>query len=161
MYKSYPSAGQESGVQRPAPPQSVRALAKIMYCGAALNLLGIILIVATISRLRSAIVAKYPQYSSGQIHRLEITSVGSVIVIGLVAIILWIWLARASLAGKSWVRPTGTVLFVINTLALLSVFTRPHSVFDLISGLLVWLIGLAAVILLWGKESSNYFRAAE
>jgi hypothetical protein len=161
MYKSYPSTGQESGVQRPAPPQSVRTMAKLMYCGAALNLLGIILVVSTISRLRSAIVAKYPLYSSGQIHRLEITSVGGSVVVGLVAIALWIWMARASIAGKAWVRPTGTVLFALSTLALLSVFARPHSVFDLISGLVVWLIGLAVTVLLWSKEASNYFRATQ
>jgi len=132
-----------------------------MYCGAALNLLGIILVIVAIGRLHNAILAKYPHYSSGQIHRLEISSVAAAVVVGLIAIGLWIWLARASLAGKSWVRPTGTVLFVINTLALLSVFARTHTVFDLISGLLVWLVGLVAVVLLWSKPTSDYLNAGQ
>ncbi len=87
-------------------------------------------------------------------------TVGGSVVIGLLAVGLWIWMARANGAGQSWARVVATVLFGISTLALLATFARPHSAYDLLTGMLVWLVGLAAVTLLWQKATSAYLQAA-
>ncbi len=55
---------------------------------------------------------------------------------GLLAVGLWIWMARANSAGKSWARIAATALFAINTLAVLSTFARPHSSYELLTGIL-------------------------
>ena len=71
---------------------------------------------------------------------------------------LWIWLAQRCKAGKNWARVTGTVLFGIDTLFQLISFTRSAALAGRIPGLIVWLVGLGAVILLWQRPSSDYFK---
>jgi len=145
--------------QRHMPPRSVRTAVKLMYGGAALSVLGIIINLTTIGSIRHAILGKYPLYSSGQIHRLELVIVGGSVVTGLLAAGLWIWMAQANGAGKSWARVFSTVLFGINTLAVLATFARPHSAYELLTGMLVWIIGLSAIALLWQKATSAYLQA--
>jgi hypothetical protein len=49
------------------------------------------------------------------------------------------------------------VLFVVYTLFLLLDLRRPSVGIGLVFSLLVWLAGLGAVIMLWRRESSDYF----
>jgi len=79
------------------------------------------------------------------------------ILVGIIAIALWLWMARANQAGRNWARITGTVFFGLNTLFLLLSLVRPHASLALIFNILVWLVGLGAVIMLWRKESAPYF----
>ena len=73
---------------------------------------------------------------------------------------VWIFLAVACRGGHGWARITGTVLFGLATLDTVVGLTVPLAAAVKIWGLLVWLAGLAAVVLLWRRESSAYFRQA-
>ena len=71
-------------------------------------------------------------------------------------------MARMNKAGKNWARITSTVFFAIETI---SALTAVSGVGQLAGagagrfyGLLVWLIGLGAIILLWQRQSSAYFQ---
>jgi hypothetical protein len=69
-------------------------------------------------------------------------------------------MARANGAGHNYARITGTVFFGLNTLFLLLSLARPHASLGFIFNILVWLVGLGAVIMLWRKESGPYFKPA-
>lgn len=159
MYQPYPSAGQGPDPQRPAPPNSVLNAVKFMYAGAALSAVGLIISVVTISSLKSAILKRYPHYSATQIHSVEVVGVAGAVIGGLLAIGLWIWMARANGAGKNWARIVASVLFGISTVDVLASVARPNAVLTLLFAVLVWLVGLGAIVLLWRKESSAYFQA--
>jgi hypothetical protein len=77
--------------------------------------------------------------------------------VGLLSIGLWLWLARACNRGRNWARITGTVLFGLDTLLILLSVSRLKAGVGVLVDLVIWLIGLAAVVLLWRKESSAYF----
>jgi hypothetical protein len=77
-----------------------------------------------------------------------------VILVGLVVIALWLWMARATNQGKGWARILSTVLFGLATLELIG----NHGVVQLFCAVLTWLSGLAAVWLLWRPASSAFFR---
>jgi hypothetical protein len=83
--------------------------------------------------------------------------VASAIVGGLVGAGLWVFVARACHSGKGWARITGTVLFGIATVQGLSSLVAPEAA--LVKGfwLVVWLVGLGAVVLLWQGSSSAFF----
>jgi hypothetical protein len=90
-----------------------------------------------------------------------------VIVFGLVVIALWLWMARANGQGRNWARIVSTVLFGLATLQLISQASvqQPVShagfavmVFGVIVPVLAWLVGLAAVWLLWRPASSAFFK---
>jgi hypothetical protein len=139
----------------PTLSRAERTAVSCMHVGAALSAAGIAVDLATIGRVRAAILASYPNYSSGGIHRLELVTLGGVIVVGLLATGLWIWMAQASKSRRPWVRGAGTVLFGLSTLALLSTFARPHTAYELLDGSLVWLAGLAAVACLWLRRGPD------
>ena len=68
-------------------------------------------------------------------------------------------MARANGRGRGWARIVAAVFFAINTLDLIASFARVHAVGTLIVGILVWLVGLGAIVFLFSKESSAYFAA--
>jgi hypothetical protein len=162
MYQPYPTSGEQPPEpQRPPIPNSVQNAVKFMYAGAALSLIELVVGLVTIGSLKTAIEQAGQRagkhYTTSQIHTLEVTSVIFAVIVGVIAIGLWLWMARANQAGRSWARITGTVFFGLNTLFLFLSLARPHASVGLIFNLLVWLAGLGAVIMLWRKESAPYF----
>jgi|SRR5215469_5534218 len=160
MYQPYPTGGQGPVTPPQVPaPQPVTTAVRLMYAGAALSAIEIILGLATIGSLRGAIKSQYPGYTASQIHTAEVAAILAAVVIGAIAIGLWLWMAWANGKGKSWARIVATVLFGLNTIDMLTLIARPHSAVSLIFALLVWLAGLGAIYFLWQRESSAYFQA--
>jgi hypothetical protein len=161
MYQPYPSGSQLPGQPaRPVAPPSVQMAVKLMYAGAGLQAIGIVLTLATIGSLKSAILKQHPGYTTSQLHTAQRSVIVAAIVFGLIAVGLWIWMARANGAGKKWARTLATVFFGLATLDLLATVIQAHAVVALAFALLVWLAGLGAIILLWRSESSQYIAAA-
>ena len=69
-------------------------------------------------------------------------------------------MAMANKRGANWARIVATVFFAVDTLSLLAGFARPGALLSRLVGLLVWLIGLGAILLLWRRQSSEYFSAS-
>jgi hypothetical protein len=160
MYQPYPSGGQGPVAPPQAPaPQPVTTAVRLMYAGAALSAIEIILGLATMGSLKSAIRSQYPGYTASQIHTAQVAAIVAAVVIGAIAIGLWLWMAWANGKGKSWARIVATVLFALNTIDMLTLIARPHSALSLVFALLVWLAGLGAIFFLWQRESSAYFQA--
>ena len=53
------------------------------------------------------------------------------------------------------------MLFGLNTLILISSLARPHAAIGIVLLLLVWLVGLGAIVMLWRRDSSTYFAASK
>ena len=83
-----------------------------------------------------------------------------IVLTGLIGVGLWLWMARTNGAGKSWARVVASVLFALNTLSVLTSIARPSAAVTRIFGLLVWLVGLGAIVLLWQRDSSEYFSSS-
>jgi uncharacterized membrane protein len=81
------------------------------------------------------------------------------VIFGLIGIGLWIWMAMANKRGGNWARITATVFFGLNTVSLLVGLARPEPLASRLVGLLIWLIGLGAVVMLWRSESTAFFKA--
>jgi hypothetical protein len=159
MYQPYPTSPspepQQPGIGQ---PRSVRIAVRLMYVGAALDAVGVILGLATIGTLKSAIAKRFPSYTPTQIHGAEVIGIVSTVAIGLIAIGLWVWMAWANGRGKSWARVVAAVLFGINTVNLLLSLARVHVGGAAILGILVWLVGLGAIFLIFSKESAPFYQ---
>jgi hypothetical protein len=156
MYQPYPSS-QMPEPARAEPPNSVRNAVRLIYAGAALSAVLLIVTLVTISSLKHGILARHPDYTAAQRHNAEIAAVVTAVIGGLIAIGLWLWMAWANGRGRNWARIVSAVFFGINTLDLIISFTQVHVLAALIVGILVWLVGLGAIILLFSKESAPYF----
>jgi len=158
MVQRYPSSGNSVEPERlPAPPSVVNAV-KLMYVGAAVSTVSLIISLADISGTKAAIIKAKPSLTATQVNQLNTFIISLAIVSGLVGIALWLWMARANNQGKSWARILSTVLFCLATLDLVGVFGEPKTVLGLIFPVLTWLVGLGAVFLLWRQESTAFFK---
>jgi len=133
-------------------PGTMVAAVRLMYAGAAYALIyaiGFLLVVNSILKNEPA----------------NHTSVGgvaaAVILLSLIEIAVWLWIARACRNGRSWARVTGTVLFGIHTLSALAVLgsTHPGLGRARLLTIISWLIACGAVVFLWQRPSSAFFRA--
>jgi cytochrome bd-type quinol oxidase subunit 2 len=159
MYQPYPSGGQVPEPQRPEPPAPVLTAVKLMYAGAVVSAISLVATLLTIGSLKTAIHNSDPSLTQTQLHSAETAAVAVAVIVGVIGIGLWIWMARANQAGKNWARITATVFFGLDTLGLLVSIRQAEPLLSRLISILTFLIGLAAIILLWRKESSEYFAA--
>ena len=159
MYQPYPSAGQGPEPVRPGPPASVVMAVRLMYAGAVVSAVSLVVGLATVGSLRTALHKSNPTLTPTQLHNLQTVLVVGSVVIGVISIALWVWMASKNKAGKSWARIVATVLFGLDTLFLLLGLARAGAAASSLVSILTWLIGLGAVILLWRKDSTEYIAA--
>jgi hypothetical protein len=132
---------------------------RLMYAGAVVSAVSLVVGLATVGSLRTALHKSDPSLTPAQLHNLQTAVIVGSVVIGLIGLGLWVWMALMNKAGKSWARIVATVLFGLDTLFLLLGLARAGAAASSLVSILTWLIGLGAVILLWRKDSSEYFTA--
>ncbi|HWG64820.1 MAG TPA: hypothetical protein VG253_24305 [Streptosporangiaceae bacterium] len=161
MYQPYPTGGQESPsqAQRPGPPSSILTAVKIMYAGAAVTAVVLVITLLTFSSTRDAVHNAFPHYSASRVRSAAIALVAGTAIIQVMEMGLWLWMAAMNKSGRNWARIVSTVLFGLNTLLLLFSFSRPHATLSVLLLIVVWLIGLSVIILLWRRESTAYYAA--
>jgi hypothetical protein len=161
-YQPYPTGGAaEPEPQRPAPPTPVLQAVKLMYAGAIVSAISLIITLVTIGSLKTAIHNADPSLTATKLHSAEVAAVAVAIIFGLIGIGLWLWMAYANKAGKNWARITATVFFGLDTLSVLTSFRQAEPVLSRVISILIWLIGLGAIVLLYQRESSTYFTASK
>ena len=180
MSQPCPSSGQPAGPLRPAAPVPVRTAVTLMYAGAAVSTVTLIIALALIPAVKAALRTAHPALTAAQVSDVN-TLVTLAMVFGLAVIGVWLWMARATGQGRNWARTLCTVLFGLATLELIRV--RPqypggylgrfaigghvypviHSVAgnkgvaQVVVAVLLWLTGLAVVWLLWRPACSAFF----
>jgi hypothetical protein len=157
MYQQYPVADTPQQPQHAEQPPSVRNAVRLMYAGAALELIAAVVSLLTRGSLKASILKNHPNYTASQLHTAEVARTGFLIVAALIAIGLWIWMAQANGRGLPWARVLSAVFFGISTLSLLLSLVAARTVGTIIVGVIVWLVGLAAIVLLYRKESAPFF----
>ena len=169
-YQPYPTGSGSNeaagNAGRPPKPSALRNAVRLMWAGAALAVISVITTLAFSSKVKSAVTkaaikANATRRSDGktvlttsQIHSLANITIAFLVVVGIIAVLLWAWMAWANNKGSSWARIVGTVLFALNTISLLLEARRASITVIFIA--LGWLAGLAAVVLLWRKETTAY-----
>jgi hypothetical protein len=158
MYQQYPTSETPQQPQRAQAPNSVRTAVKLMYVGAALSAVTVIVSLVTIARFKSAVLARYPNFTPTQVHGAEVIGIAGTVVGGLIAIGMWLWMAWANGRGRNWGRIVAAVLFGINTLDLLISIAQSYVTVAKILSVVVWLVGLGAIVLIFKKESGLFYK---
>ena len=158
MYQPYPVSEATPGPPPIQPPRSVLNAVRLMYAGAALELLALIIAVVTRHSLKLAILIRHPLYNPAQVHHAETARVVPLVIGALIATGLWLWMAWANSRGRNWARILSAVFFGINTFDLLISFFVVRATATMIVGVVIWLVGLGAIVLLFSKESAPFFR---
>jgi hypothetical protein len=157
MVQPDPSAGRMPESVGSEPPASVVMAVRLMYAGAVVSALSLIVGLVTIGSLRASLHKAQPSLTPTQLHQLQTVVVVGSIFIGLISIGLWVWMALTNKAGRPWARIVATVLFGLDTIFLLLGVAQAGAAAGTLVSILTWLIGLGAVIYLWRKDASAYF----
>jgi hypothetical protein len=160
MYQPYPGGAQVPDRAPGSAPESVRRAAVVMYVGAAASLISIVVDFTARHIIRAQLLANNHKLTATQLNNGEHAVVAGLALGGLIAAGLWIWMAISCKAGKAWARIVSTVLFCIATIQVLGGLKAPFGAGVRIAGLVVWVIGLVAIVLLWQRESTAYFKGA-
>jgi hypothetical protein len=161
MYEPYPVTEPLRQVELARPPRTVLSAVRLMYAGAALDVVALIVALVSRGRFKSAILSAHPHYTSAQLHTAENFRVGILVVGALIAVGAWLWMAWANGSGRSWARGVSVAFFVLGTLGLPIISLRTARVAaTLIVGGLIWLVGLAVIVLIFNKSSGPFYRQA-
>lgn len=179
MFKSFTeklpvrAAAGRGTVGEPDAPQTVERAVQLMLVGAAIStvflLFGVIVTVSERNSLINALISwnktqpKSKQLSLSQIHSYVTVSIVTIIVVGLISVALWLWMARMNSGGRSWARVTASVLFALWTFYTYQSIGDTRGAATLVVStvivLLIWLVGLASLFLLWRPASSLFFKS--
>jgi hypothetical protein len=161
MYQPYPSTDRPVEPDKPPAPQSVLNAVKLMYAGAALSavslIVSLIIPLADVSGTKASIKKAHPSLTASQVGQAFNTAIVLAIVSGVLGTVLWLWMARANGQGRNWARTLSSVLFAVSTVSLFASL-RATSLFGVLFTALIWVIGLGAIILLWRRESTEFFK---
>jgi hypothetical protein len=132
----------------------------LMYAGAAVTAIYVLVGFPAYGRL-SRLGTSHPQDHFQQ-HAYDAAGIilGFVIVAGFLGIAGWLISAQGVSRGKRWGATLGTVLFGIDTIAVLFVLVGAWGapVAKSLSAV-VWSVGLVTVICLWSRTSRAFYRA--
>ena len=154
---------------RPSVPRSartVRAAVKLIYAGAAVSTVNLVILLALIADVMAYHAILGHHLTTAQVSQASTPFITTVILWDLVPIAVWLWMARACGRGRNWARIVSTVLFGVATLNLTGAFnwfsgihlTLVPMIYGPTLPVLYWLVGLAVVWLLWRPSSRAYFR---
>lgn len=171
-----PVAGTGAPPRPPIPTAALRSYYAIL-AGAGLAVVGACIGLARMGtemqRLRSQYQNDYTsRYDPAQINTLVDFGMAAAIVVMVLEVLLWLWMAWKIKAGRHWARVLSSVFFGYAvfgqiTGGLLSAatpntsrfhFSYTNSAPSLIVGWLSVLVGLYAVVMFWKKGNADFFR---
>jgi hypothetical protein len=116
--------------------------------------------VVTAGGVRASVAHRYPALRAVLSHvvniHLAIDEVAAPI-----CIVLWLWLAWVTCRRRDPVRAAYALFFALNTLGMILGVAQGAVVYapaDMVAGAAVWLIGLAAMVLIVTPASNRYYR---
>lgn len=164
-YPSGSSEGYRTSRRTPGlPPPAVRNAVRLMLIGAGISIISLILGVATMGSLKSQI---RDQLESGSQHVSEsmlnasyTIAIVSAIVSGVLGTLLWLWMAWKNGQGRRWARILATVFAAINLISTIyGIAGYNATTASWVVQLVGLAVGIVVVVLLWRKESSQFFNA--
>jgi hypothetical protein len=139
----------------PRSDQSVYWTVRLMHLGAAVQLAVAVTIVATMSDIRSAILARNPGYTVAQWHA-EV--VGALVPLAVVAVLgagFWLWMAWANARRYRWAGVLFALFFGQNTYSLVHRMAQGSATYArpvLVAAAVLWCVELAVVVLVVRTE---------
>jgi hypothetical protein len=143
---------------RPRVPRSDRCaywMVGLMYLGAVVELAVAVTVVATMSDIRSAILARDPRYTAAQWHAEVVGALVPLVVAAVLAVAFWAWVAWATGRGHRWARLLFAAFFGLNTYGLMHGLTEGSAIYArsaLVAALALWCVEVAVVVLIVRTE---------
>lgn len=168
-YQAAPAyeAGADRTRQAVARPKPLDLAVKLMYAGAALSLVSLLLSFVQTDAIRDQTREQLEQQGEQVTEELLDNAVTFGIVfgvlIGLLGAGLWVLMAVMNGKGKKWARVVATVLgalgILLNGLGLTGIGAGTATALSLVLSVVTILLAVAILVLLWNKENGPYYEA--
>jgi hypothetical protein len=148
--------GMRMGPGRRRPPREVATAMRLMRAGAVAEIAGLIFGLLTVGSMQHAIAHQHASQVPGPL--LDFLLVAGIAVP--VPSGLWLWLAWANGRGHRWSRWAFTAVFCAYTLIVavkVAAGTASYAPADLMVVTLQWLIGLAAMLLIFSRGARRHY----
>jgi hypothetical protein len=140
------------------PPSSLLTAVRLMFVGAALSAVFLIIGLTQRDSLRDQIADSQPELTADELDAAVAVGTAVAAIIGLLSVGLWIWMAVMNRKGRSWARVVATVLGGLNIVFTLIGLTQNVGV-DTIVNMVSIVLAAAILWLLYRPESSAYYAA--
>ena len=164
--------GRRKPMSGEVPPKMHTAI-RLMYAGFVVTALDVVLSLLVVGRYtHDANVAKNAAAAASGTAAAAVettiwhnqNTMAGAMVIALIADLLglacWAWIAVAARRGHGWTRIAGTVLLAIYSVCVLFVLLGTHrDPAPQLTTVVVWALGVAAVIPLWSQQARDFYRA--
>jgi hypothetical protein len=151
----HPMAGYEpEPVERPRP---VALAVRLMLVGAVLSAIGALFTLTQIDEIRDTIEDDNPSFSASEVDTAVNVAVGSTVVVGLIAVGLWVWMAIKNGEGRSWARVVASVLGGLNIAFTLLGFAGETTALSVFFSLVSLVLAGVILYLLYRPESTRYY----
>lgn len=137
---------------RPALPDSMKRAIWLMWAGAGLSVIYSVVNGVMTNNMFSVQTTNTPTFQGAY--------VGGAVVGVLLQVGLWVWMLWKVRAGRSWARVLSTVFFGFLCLAFVFLLAAGPAVIKILVTA-YFLVALSALIMLYQRESSAFFSAAE
>jgi hypothetical protein len=151
QYPQVPSPYAPGPAAHPEQPTAMRRAVALMYAGAAVSFVSTV--VGGIGAFNAVKSAEMFSVPGAPILAFAIFT-------GLVPCGLWLWMAWKNGAGREWARVLSTVFFGFMSLELIPAVLVGSSGVTGIAAIAEWLVGFVAILLLYRRESSQFFAMA-
>lgn len=141
------------------PPPPLALAVKLMYAGAALSVLGIVIALALQGQRTDLVLESSGMGEVGADSFGAFFTIAAVVG-GLVGVVLWVVNAVFNAKGKKWARILSTVLAGLFVLSTLGSFAQPALPVDRVLAFVQLALAIGIVVLLWRPESSRFYQAA-
>ena len=150
---------------RPRVPRSDRSTlnaVKLMYVGAVVELACAIIILATISDLKSNVLRSSPGLTEGEWHSIVAGQLAPLEVSAILAVGFWLWMAWSIGRGYRWTRIVFVLFVGLNLFSLFNGLVHGSAVYarpDLAIAIVLCLVELAAVAVLFRVKNARPSRS--
>jgi len=160
-----PTYPRGSGQQTPQveQPPSIKTAVTLMRAGAVLSLLSLVVGLLTLGSLkdniRNQLQNNNTTFSQSDLDTTYHVAIATAVILGILGIALWLWMAQANGNGRKWARIVATVLGVINVLlTAVSLAQGQTPGLSLVFSVIGAILALVIVVMLWRKESTAFYQ---
>jgi len=179
----YPPPGPQGGYPPPAPqgpwasdslppnpamaaanmveqPNSIRTAVRLMWVGAAIAVISALTPLAMAGTIRDRVRENNPDFSKSQIDSAVAAFTAFSIIIGAIAVALWLWMAYTNGQGRSWARVVATVFGVLGIIfGLVGLVLPDATALARVLNVVQLVLAIAILVFLWQSTSSAYYEA--
>jgi hypothetical protein len=133
---------------------------RLMFVGAALELVALLTVVSSEGSLHSAIVRANPHFAAAQWHAVVQAHIVPVEIGAPIAAAVWLVLAWANGRGHAWGRMAMAAVFLLTTVSMMSALAHQAGTYDpadLVAGAAVWAVAIVTMLLTLTVQSGPHY----